>query len=120
MIEKCFFNGAMGDAVGEIGEGTFPVVHKGRDKLSKDIIVKDPVFFNGFNAFLRHIRLIVLKLVLQDRYFQFLQWCTGIPANAAGPLALRQIAAEADQVKVVRDGNVAYQDHWPLFDAVKI
>ena len=120
MIEKCFFNRAMGDAVGEIGEGTFPVVHQGRDKLTEDIVIKDPVFLDGFNALLRHIGLIVLKLVLQDRYFRFLERRARIPADTAGPLALRQVAAEADHVKVVRNGNVAYQDHSPLFDAVKI
>ena len=100
-VAECLFYRAERQAIFDNGVCAFAVVYQRRARQSVDIDGRHPVALNDGDAIGGHIGFNISVNPLKDRNFVLLEWRATVALNAAGALALRNVAAETDISKIV-------------------
>ena len=90
---------------------TLSVVDQRRTGKSVDIDGRHPIALNNSDSLRSHIRLDRRINTLKDRYLVLVKRRTTVALNATSPLALLDVAAEADIGKVVGNYTVVNDYH---------
>lgn len=105
-VAECLFYCAERQAIFDNGVCAFAVVYQRRAGQSVDIDGRHSVALNDSDALVGHIGFNISVNPLKDRDFVLIEGRTAIALDAAGTLALCNVAAETDISKIVGNYTV--------------